>query len=97
MSQFRDLLSWWNEGGLALSLLLCVGYFGSRSALAFLPAFFLCLFVAVGLALVVMLAMNQSQATNEYGEASPWFDRALTYGALFLSGTAAVTFLGSVL
>lgn len=97
MAAFRSIISFWNEGGFILSLLLCIGYFGSRQALAFLPGFFLALFVAGGLGLVVMLAQTHSAPKDDYSEAGGWGDRALWYAGMFLSGTAAVTFVGSLL
>lgn len=97
MAAFRSIISFWNEGGLIFSLLLSIGYFGSRQALAFLPGFFLVLFVVCGLALTVMLAINQSAPKDDYSESVGWGDRALWYAGMFLSGTAAVTFVGSML
>jgi hypothetical protein len=94
---FRELLSFWNEGGLILALLLSIGYFGSRQALAFLPGALLVLFVAGGMGLTIMMAQSHSEPKDEYSERGGWGDRALWYGALFLSGTASVTFLGSLL
>jgi hypothetical protein len=97
MAAFRELLSFWNEGGMIVSLLLSIGYFGSRNALAFLPGAFLALFVAGGLGLAIMMAVSHSQPKDEYAQRGGWGDRALWYGVLFLCGTAAVTFVGSLL
>ncbi|MGL5061082.1 MAG: hypothetical protein ACRC62_14000 [Microcoleus sp.] len=97
MKPFRELLSFWNEGGLILSLLLSIGYFGSRQALSLLPAAILILFLVAGVALAIKMAMIHAQPQEEYGQAQGWGDRALWYSALFLVGTAAVTFLGSLL
>lgn len=93
----RGLMSFWNEAGTAIALLLCIGYFGSRSALAFVPLALLTLFVGGGVAGCVWIAIQISQPTDDYSEASPWGDRALWFVVMFLSGTLAVTSLGSAL
>lgn len=97
MAPFRSLLSFWNELGLVLSLLLCIGYFGTRSALAFVPIALLTVFVAGGVGGCVWIAIQQSQAEDSCSEARPWGDRALWYAVSFLIGALAVTALGSSL
>ena len=93
----RGLMSLWNELGTAIALLLCIGYFGSRSALAFVPLALLTLFVVGGIGGCVWIAIQNSQPADSYSEGTPWGDRALWFVVVFLSGTVAVTALGAAL
>lgn len=93
----RAILSWWNESGTVVALLLCIGYFGSRSALAFVPGALLTVFVVGGLAMCIKMAIAHSAPRDEYAEQGGWGDRALWYCVPFLIGTTAVTVLGSML
>lgn len=97
MAPFRSVLSLWNEFGLVVSLLLCVGYFGSRQALAFVPLALLTVFVVGGIGGCVWIAVQQSEAVDSYSEPKPWGDRALWYAVPFLLGTLTVTTLGASL
>ena len=93
----RGLMSLWNELGTAIALLLCIGYFGSRSALAFVPLALLTVFVVGGIGGCVWIAIQSSAPADSYSEGTPWGDRALWFVVMFLSGTVAVTALGSAL
>ena len=93
----RGVMSFWNELGTAIALLLCIGYFGSRSALAFVPLALLTLFVVGGIVGCVWIAIQSSAPTDSYSEGTPCGDRALWFVVMFLSGTVAVTALGSAL
>ena len=93
----RGLMSFWNELGTAIALLLCIGYFGSRSALAFVPLALLTLFVVGGIGGCVWIAIQSSGPADDYSEASPWGDWALWFVVIFLLGTLGVTLLGAAL
>jgi len=97
MGSLRSLLSFWNEVFLAIGLLLFIGYFGSRSALAFLPLSLLTVFVIAGVSGCVWIAIQSSQPADSYSEGTPWGDRALWFAVMFLCGTLAVTALGTLI
>ena len=93
----RGLMSFWNELGTAISLLLCIGYFGSRSALAFVPLALLTVFVVGGIGGCVWIAIQSSAPADSYSEGTPCGYRSLWFVVMFLMGTVAVTALGAAL
>jgi hypothetical protein len=100
MRQLRGALEWWNESGLVVTGLMCVGYFGSRGMLGKFPlliAVCLCLASAVT---SYLLARQQPQQ-----EADSWdfdrpknqtLDRFILFFLAFLSGIILFAFLGAI-
>jgi len=97
MTSFRSLISFWNEVFLVIGLLLFIGYCGIRGTFAFLPLALLTVFVVGGISYCVWIAIQSSQATDDYSESAPWGDRALWFTVMFLCSTLAVTALGTFL
>ena len=93
----RGLMSLWNDTGVVIAFLLCIGYFGSRLALAFAPLALLTLFVVGGIGGCLWIAIQTSAPADSYSEGTPWGDRALWFVVIFLLGTLGVTLLGAAL
>lgn len=99
MSSFRGILSWWNEVGLVVSFLLCLGYFGSRGRLGNLPQVSIIAFLAVGIVFCVMLA-TKAVGVDDTGYAKAGLskvDSGLLYVGIFTLSVALVVQIGALL
>lgn len=100
MKHFRDILSLWNESGLIVTGLMCVGYFGSRGLLGNLPLFIAILGVVASAALAFIIANAQAPASDDgFSYEKPRFqtlDRFAGLFLLFLLGMVLFTFLGTI-
>lgn len=96
MKAFRDSLSFWNETGLIVSVVLSVGYFGSRQLLGYLPQFTLALLVIGAIVLASFLSRGGGNE-DDYEERNKPLDRFIWLTACFLLGMGLFTFLGTLL
>lgn len=101
MQAFRGILEFWNEAGLLVSGCMCIGYFGAKGWLGYLPALgaIALLIGAFVLAWLLAKPLDQQGEEDFYSErpANKAVDKFLIYLALFVCGIAISVFFGSVL
>jgi hypothetical protein len=97
MASLRPILTWANETGLIVTIILCIAYFGIRNLGGFLPGLALVAIVLGGMFLTVSMARNAAAPVDEYDQPRPWLDRWMIYFSLFIGGVSLFAYLGTVI
>lgn len=99
MKNFREYLDFWNEFGLIATGCICIGYFGSRGWLGYLPALVAILLILGAIVIAALMAKAQSAPVDDdvFGyeqRGNKPLDKFILYFGLFILGMAVFVSLG---
>lgn len=99
MKVFREYLSFWNEGGLVATGLMCIGYFGYRGMLGNLPLFLTVIGILISAALAFLIANAQAPQEDDFAYDRPkhhQLDTFIKFFLMFLWGMVIFMTLGTI-
>ena len=99
MKGFREYLDFWNEFGLVVTGCVCIGYFGSRGWLGFLPGLAAILLILGAIVVSALIAKSQSAPVDDdaFGyeqRGNEPLNKFTLYLGLFIAGIAIFVSLG---